>query len=151
MLAPAKAPTPSNRYRSFDYRGFAHRLRVSRIVLGITEAEAAAVAGRSVNVWKKYEATGKGNNTAPIMRFVDQYSLSFDWLVTGDGDRISPHLAKRAQGKVVILPVKGPNYRSRQVRRQAEQIRERYAALSLEDQRRVSAEIHRLLDEQPPD
>ena len=32
----------------FDYRGFGHRLRVvTRLALGITEAEAATVAGRS--------------------------------------------------------------------------------------------------------
>ena len=45
----------------FDDRAFGHRLRVTRLALGITEAEAAKAAGRSVATWRKYEATGKGH------------------------------------------------------------------------------------------
>jgi hypothetical protein len=147
--SPAKARMAKRRggYRSFDYQGFGHRLRVTRIALGITEAEAAAAAGRGVDVWRKYEATGKGNCTMPVLRFAEQYDVSFDWLLTGDGGGICPHLAKQAQGKVAILPTKGPSYRRGQAMREAERIKEKYAALSPEDQRAISDMVQRILDE----
>ena len=89
----------------FDYHGFGHRLRVTRLALGITEAEAAKAAGRSVETWRKYEATGKGYNTWPVVRFARHYNVSLDWLIAGDAARIRAPLT---QGNVAILPAKGP-------------------------------------------
>ena len=60
----------------FDYLGFGHRLRVTRLALGITETEAATVAGRSVDTWRKYEATGKGRCTQAVCRFASHYGVS---------------------------------------------------------------------------
>jgi transcriptional regulator with XRE-family HTH domain len=94
----------------FDYRGFGHRLRVTRIALGITEAQAATAAGCSVDTWRKYEATGKGRCTIPVCRFARHHNVSLDWIFCGD-PRGRTH---RTQGKVAILPVKGPWYRQGQ-------------------------------------
>jgi hypothetical protein len=79
-------------------RGFAHRLRVNRIALGLTEEEAAAVAGRTVETWRRYEATGEGHITGPLLLFAERYKLSLDWLFGGRGRLES------ATGKVVSLP-----------------------------------------------
>ena len=55
------------------FREFGHRLRVTRIALGLTEAEAAKAAARSVRTWQRYEATGRGYITAPILLFAERY------------------------------------------------------------------------------
>ena len=89
----------------FDDRAFGHRLRVTRLALGITEAEAAKAAGRSVDTWRKYEPTGKGHCTMPLLRFAHHYDVSLDWLIAGDAARIRAPLTK---GNVAILPAKGP-------------------------------------------
>jgi hypothetical protein len=52
----------------FDYRGFGHRLRTSRLALCITEDQAATAAGCSVRSWRKYEETGRGYCTRPMVR-----------------------------------------------------------------------------------
>jgi hypothetical protein len=94
----------------FDYLGFAHRLRLARIALGLTEAEAAATATRSVRTWKKYEATGKGRSmTWPIRCFVNKYELSYDWLLCGEGGMFRRgRREKQPRGKIAILPTKSP-------------------------------------------
>ena len=94
----------------FDYNGFGHRLRVTRLALGITEAQAATVSGRSVDTWRKYEATGKGHCTKAVVRFAGHYDVSLDWIFCGD----PRGLPQPTKGKVAILPVKGPWYRQAQ-------------------------------------
>ena len=92
----------------YDYRGFGHRLRVTRIALGLTEEQAASTAGRSVETWRKYEQTGKGQCTLPLLQFAGRYAVSLEWLLNGDASRIPASLAKHAQGKVAILPHRAP-------------------------------------------
>ena len=74
-------------------------------MLGLTEEEAAAAAGCTVYTWRKYEATGKGHCTMPMMRLCDQYDINLDWLICGDAATIRRHHATSAQGKIAILPV----------------------------------------------
>lgn len=80
------------------HREFGHRLRLNRIALGLTEEEAAAAAGRTVETWRRYEATGEGHITGPLLLFAEHYKLSLDWLFGGRGQLES------ATGKVVSLP-----------------------------------------------
>lgn len=87
----------------FDCRGVAHRLRLARMVLDLSVAEAAAAAGRSLRTWQKYEVAGT-NRAAPLVRFAAKYDVSLDWLVCGKADRTGPHLHKRATGNLAILP-----------------------------------------------
>lgn len=71
----------------FDYKGFGRCLRRSRIALGLSEEEAAAAAGRTVETWRHYENTGRGRITEPLLRFCSKYNLSLEWLVDGVGPR----------------------------------------------------------------
>jgi hypothetical protein len=52
-----------------------------------------------------------------MMNFADEYDVSIDWLLSGEGVQVSDHLAKRSGRKVVILPAVGP--RGRQMRLRA--------------------------------
>jgi transcriptional regulator with XRE-family HTH domain len=71
----------------FDYKGFARRLRRNRIALGLSEEEAAAAAGRTIETWRHYENTGRGHITEPLLRFCEKYNVSLDWLFDDDGPR----------------------------------------------------------------
>jgi hypothetical protein len=95
----------------FDTK-LAHRLRVTRIVLGITEKEAAAAAHRDLRTWRKYETTGKGRIDFPVVLFCQRYDVSLNWLICGDPSKVRAHLAKRARGKIAILNAKGRLYRA---------------------------------------
>ena len=68
------------RVDDFDYHGFGHRLYVTQLALGITEAQAAMVAGRSVDTWRKYQATGKSRCTEAVCRFAAHDDVSLDWI-----------------------------------------------------------------------
>jgi transcriptional regulator with XRE-family HTH domain len=72
---------------AYDYAAFAARLRQVRIEMGLTEEEVAAVAGRTVETWRRYETTGRGQITLPLVKFASRYNLSLDWLFDGDGPR----------------------------------------------------------------
>jgi transcriptional regulator with XRE-family HTH domain len=78
--------------KSYDCLAFAARLRQARIALGLTEEEAAAAAGRTVETWRYYETIGRGRITEAIVRFAGRYDLNLDWLFCGDGS------AKRKRG-----------------------------------------------------
>jgi transcriptional regulator with XRE-family HTH domain len=97
------------RYHQPDewYREFGHRLRVTRIALGLTEEEAAAAAGRTVETWRRYEAIGLGNITGPILLFTKAHNIGLDWLFRGKGGGIGAHLYKSTPGKIAILPTSG--------------------------------------------
>jgi transcriptional regulator with XRE-family HTH domain len=94
-----------SRYQSDEWRrGFGHRLRVTRIALGLTEEEAASAAGRTVETWRRYEATGMGHIMGPILLFTKGRNISLDWLYEGAGGGVRAHLNKRSPGKIAILP-----------------------------------------------
>ena len=65
---------------------FGARLRETRISLGLTEQQAAKEANRSVETWRKYEATGSGRMTGPLLLFVKAHKgkFSLNWLFTGE-------------------------------------------------------------------
>jgi len=84
-----------------------HRLRVTRLALGITEREAAAASGVTVRTYRRWEAGGYPRGTG-LRDFAARYDVSMDWLLFGGAATIRPHLAKRAGGKLAILPVRRP-------------------------------------------
>jgi hypothetical protein len=91
------------RYRPDEwYREFGHRLRVTRIALDLTEEEAAAAAGRTVETWRRYEETGMGNITGPILLVTKRYNISLDWLFCAAGGGGRAH--KSMPGRIAILP-----------------------------------------------
>jgi len=89
-----------------------HRLRVTRLALGITDVQAAKAWGISLTTYRKYEKEGMPThaNAGRVTAFAHRYDVSLDWLLDGDTSVIAAHLAK---GKVAILPAKGSQYRER--------------------------------------
>jgi Helix-turn-helix len=101
--------------RPYDWRGCGHRLRVTRIALGITETAAADAYGVSLATYRKYEVgyPQRAKLDGGWVRFADTFDVSIDWLCIGETATIGAHLAKRAPGKVAILPARGPRWRRR--------------------------------------
>ena len=87
-----------------------HRLRDTRLVLGITEREAAEAARSTVRTWRKWEIHGC-LMMGPLLHLADKYDVNLDWLISGDGGAVRSHLAQHAPGKIAILPAAGPNSR----------------------------------------
>ena len=80
-LQPSELPNLENALDTYrDGAGV-----IARIVLGLSEQQAAVDAGRSVETWRRYEATGRGHCTWPVVRFAKKRRLSLDWLVAGVG------------------------------------------------------------------
>lgn len=74
----------------FDDAAFARRLRSARLALGLSEEEAASAAGRSARTWRRYEETGAGHVTRPLIKFVKEHRINLfrhgielDWLIAG--------------------------------------------------------------------
>ena len=88
-----------------DPRAVGRRIRLVRLTLGFTKAEAAAAARVSQRSYERWEAGG-GARTWPLLRFCEKYNVSLDWLIAGDGKFLRRHLTTQTGGKVAILPVK---------------------------------------------
>jgi transcriptional regulator with XRE-family HTH domain len=94
------------------FAGLGHRLRVTRIALGLTEQEAAEAFGVALATYRKYENRGLPERASGlnVMAFARKYRVSMDWLFDGDPSNVKRHVVK---GKVAVLPVKGTAYRER--------------------------------------
>jgi transcriptional regulator with XRE-family HTH domain len=73
---------------------FGHRLRVTRLALGISEQGAAEAFGLSLATYRKYELLGipKRASTSKLLKFARKYDLSLDWLLDGDTSGVRRHL-----------------------------------------------------------
>ena len=94
----------------FSWRLRGHRLRVTRLALGITEKEAADAHGVSLQTYRRWEAGGQQRGSQ-FVDFAEKYNVSLNWLVCGETAHIGAHLAKHTSSKVAILPAKGTQYR----------------------------------------
>jgi transcriptional regulator with XRE-family HTH domain len=97
--------------RKSSHRLYGQRLRVTRLVLGITEQEAADACGVMLKTYRGYEEGQPERGYRVPNAFYVKYGVSLDWLLRGEADQIGSHLAKGAKGKVAILPVVGPRRR----------------------------------------
>jgi transcriptional regulator with XRE-family HTH domain len=88
------------------YRAMGRRLKITRLALNLSEAEAAAASGMTLRTYQKWEADGhpKGRN-AKLLAFCEKYDVSIDWLYFGDAFRAKKNLTSYSPGKVAILPV----------------------------------------------
>jgi hypothetical protein len=86
-----------------EWRDYGHRLRVTRLALDLFEKEAADTHGVTVRTYRKYENGGRQRGQG-FVASVKRYNVSFHWLMSGETSRLGTHLAKRARGKVAILP-----------------------------------------------
>jgi transcriptional regulator with XRE-family HTH domain len=84
------------------WRDYSHRLRVTRLALGITEADAAEAHGVTLATYQKWEAGCRQLTVGFAIRFAEKYEVSLDWLIEGEAGNVGRHLAG---GKVAILPV----------------------------------------------
>ena len=94
-----------------QWRDQGHRLRVVRIVLDITEQEAADVCGVTLRTYRRYEQGAKRKSIRPVKNFARHYGVSLGWLFDGEGILNSEHVGRKATRKVAILPVIGPKFR----------------------------------------
>lgn len=93
--------------KPYDFVAGGHRLRVSRLALGISEAECAAAAGVTVPTWRRWEAGGKPKGGGAL-DFAFAYDVCPNWICSGDAGNVGRHLR---EGKVAILPAFGPRHR----------------------------------------
>ncbi len=95
-------------------RAYARRLRIARLALNISEAEAAAAHGITLRTYRRWEAgLPQGASTWPVLKFAKAYDISLDWLIGGDGRWLKVHMTKQARGKIAILPTCEPERRRR--------------------------------------
>lgn len=81
------------------FRDFGHRLRVTRLALGITEVEAAAASLITLRTYRSREAglPYRGWHDG-LSLFVDKYDLSWNWMLAGAGEmRASAEKARAAE------------------------------------------------------
>lgn len=84
------------------------RMVVAREVLGLSETQVADALGVSLAKLRDYKFSVP--NPSLMLRFGEIFDVSIDWLVSGEGAGIKPHLRK-TQSKVAILPVQGKDHR----------------------------------------
>lgn len=82
-LAEAERKTPSRRDDASWYRAFGRQIFEARVKAGVSIEDAAAAAGRSAETWRRYEATGRGRLTWPLVQFARRYGIRLDDLFDG--------------------------------------------------------------------
>ena len=81
------------------WRDQGHRLRVVRIVLDITEQEAADVCGVTLRTYRRYEQGAKQKSIRPVRNFARHFGVSLSWLVDGEGILNSERVGRKATGR----------------------------------------------------
>jgi transcriptional regulator with XRE-family HTH domain len=79
-----------------DWRAVYRRLPITRLVLGITEREAAAAAGVSLRTYRKWEAGHDRPTDTGILAFAFAYDVSLHWLVDGECSWLLGRLAAKS-------------------------------------------------------
>lgn len=86
----SKAVTPKRRRRSESsltwFKAFGARLRATRLMSGISEAEAAAACLATLRTYRKYEE-GLPHRSwhRGLISFAQKYDLTYAWLLAGEG------------------------------------------------------------------
>jgi transcriptional regulator with XRE-family HTH domain len=87
------------------------RLPVTRLVLGISETEAAAAARVSLRTYRKWEAGHDRQTDTGILAFAFAYDVSLDWLVKGDCtwllDRLASENAPAGHASCLLTDCQG--------------------------------------------
>ena len=79
------------------YRDYGRRLRETRDLLGLIEAEAAKSHGVQLATYRRWEAGGKPRGKlAATIRFANRYGVSYPWLFEGVGPIL---VCRRADGR----------------------------------------------------
>jgi transcriptional regulator with XRE-family HTH domain len=123
----AKTALRKEKHRTW-YRDFGHRLRVTRLALGITEAEAAAASLITLSTYRRREAglPYRGWHEG-LSSFVHKYDVSWNWMLAGSGEmRASAEEASKAEFVAA------------------------YNALTPNQQAMVTAKLDKLIQSRPP-
>jgi transcriptional regulator with XRE-family HTH domain len=78
-----------------DWRAVYRRLPITRLVLGISETEAAAAARVSLRTYRKWEAGHDRPTDTGILAFAYAYDVSLDWLANGECSWLLDRLAAK--------------------------------------------------------
>jgi hypothetical protein len=62
----------------------AHRLRLLRAALQISEQEAADAFGVTLRTYRKYERALSSTRTKHLLEFADTFDVSVGWLIAGE-------------------------------------------------------------------
>lgn len=88
------------------WKDYGHRLRITRLTLGITEMQASTAHGVTVRTYRRWEAgCPQRSSHAATLKFSKVYDVSLDWLINGEGFNLGSHLAVKPGGKLAILPI----------------------------------------------
>ncbi len=90
-----------------DWSALGHRLRVARVVLDISECEAARACGVARRTYCGYEK-GRRQRGDRFVDFADKYDVSIEWLARGEAAYVRRHLTR---GRVAVAPIAGPSAR----------------------------------------
>jgi transcriptional regulator with XRE-family HTH domain len=92
-----------------DWRAIYRRLPITRLVLGISEAEAAAAARVSLRTYRKWEAGHDRPTDTGILAFAFAYDVSLEWLANGQCSWLIDRLAAKnaAAGRAAHLRTGG--------------------------------------------
>jgi transcriptional regulator with XRE-family HTH domain len=94
------------------WKAYGDRLRLVRLLLGISEEQAADAHGVTVQTYKKWEAGGRQRG-ASRARTSKNYDISIDWLFSGRANLLKKQIAFNPGGKLAILPVTDSEWRQR--------------------------------------
>jgi transcriptional regulator with XRE-family HTH domain len=94
----------SKKYR-YDWKACGHRMRVTRIALGLSEKEAAEAWCVTLPTYRRYEAGALQRSVGGCLNFAEKFDVSIDWLMAGDPDQLDLHLTKNTTGNVALLPM----------------------------------------------
>jgi transcriptional regulator with XRE-family HTH domain len=80
-----------------------HRLRLTRLALGLDQTQLCERAGIARNTWNQWEK-GKGRpQLDEAMKLVDTFNITLDWIYLGDITGLPHGLALRLQTTGIVV------------------------------------------------
>jgi transcriptional regulator with XRE-family HTH domain len=92
--------------RTLDSIG--HRLRLTRLALGLNQTQLCDLAGIARNTWNQWE---KGNSRPQLdeaMKLVDAFGLTLDWIYLGDNSGLPHGLVLRLNTSGIVIENSAP-------------------------------------------
>jgi transcriptional regulator with XRE-family HTH domain len=86
------------------WKGYGHRLRVTRLALGLTEQQAAEAYQVTLRTYRRYEDGQPQGSGSGWLRFAEKYDVRLSWLGGQGSLEIGRHL-QFTKSKVAILPI----------------------------------------------
>ena len=100
-ISKARARRRAERAQTL-YREIAHRMRTVRIILGLSEQQAADEFAVALRTYRRYEEGAPQRFASPLYCFAEKYGVEA-WLCSGCDGTSLDH--RYRSGKVVILPM----------------------------------------------